>query len=84
MDNGSLTEASQVLNAFIDQVNELDLPVWDKGELTALAQEIIDVLTTAPTPTDDGFDMAMTPLVGGGVAATVVIVLITLKRRTIE
>ena len=84
MDNGSLTEASQVLNDFIDQVNDLDLPVWDDGELTALAQEIIEVLTANLTPTGGGFDMTMTPLVGGGVAAIVVFVLITLKRRKIQ
>jgi peptide/nickel transport system substrate-binding protein len=86
VDNTTLAEASQLLNNFIDQVDALELPVWDKGELTALAQEIIEVLTRPPipTPTDDGFDMTLTPLVGGGVAAIIVIVLITLKERIIE
>jgi peptide/nickel transport system substrate-binding protein len=84
MDNGTLTEASQLLNDFIDQVNALDLPVWDSGELTALAQEIIEVLTSSPTPTGGGFDIAMIPVVGGGVATTVVIVLVAWKRRKIE
>jgi peptide/nickel transport system substrate-binding protein len=84
MDNGSLTEASQVLDDFTDQVNALHIPVWDKGELTALAQEIIEVLTSASTPTNDGFDMTIIPLVGGGVAAIVVITLIVWKGRVIE
>jgi peptide/nickel transport system substrate-binding protein len=76
MDKGSLTEASQKLDDFTDQVNALELPVWDKGELTALAQEVIEVLTSSPGPTDGGFEMTMIPVVGGGVAAFVVIVLI--------
>jgi hypothetical protein len=84
MDNGTLTEASRLLNDFIDQVNASDLPVWDRGTLTALAQEIIEVLTTSPTLTDGGFEMTTTPLVGGVVVASIVIVLITLKGRKIE
>ncbi|MHA2229631.1 MAG: ABC transporter substrate-binding protein [Candidatus Thorarchaeota archaeon] len=51
MDIGNLTEASQKLNDFIDQVNALDLPVWDGEELIALAQEIIEVLLTSPSST---------------------------------
>jgi hypothetical protein len=53
--------------------------VWDKGELTALAQEIIEVLTSNLTPTDGGFDMATILLVGGGIAAIAVIVLVVWK-----
>jgi peptide/nickel transport system substrate-binding protein len=49
MDSGSLAEASQMLNDFIDQVNALDLPVWDEEELIALAQEIIEVLISTPS-----------------------------------
>jgi hypothetical protein len=44
MDNGDLMAASQKLNDFIDQVNALDLPVENRDELIALAQEIIEVL----------------------------------------
>ncbi len=83
MDNGSLGAASQKLSAFIDQVNALDLPVWDRGELTALAQEIIEVLPAIQTPSGDGSDMTITLIVGGGVAAIIVIVLVVVfaKRR---
>jgi len=84
MDTGTLAEASQLLNDFIDQVDALDIPMWDKGELTALAQEIIEVLASNPTPTGGGFEMIMIPVVGGGVAAIVVTALITLKGRKIE
>jgi len=49
MDLGILTEASQKLNDFIDQVITLDLPVWDEEELIALAQEIIEVLLSTPS-----------------------------------
>ena len=84
MDLEILTEASQKLNDFIDQVNALDLPVGNREELIALAQEIIEVLTSSPTPTGGGFDMTMTPLVGVGMAAIVVIVLVAWKGRKIE
>ncbi|MFW9839078.1 MAG: ABC transporter substrate-binding protein [Candidatus Thorarchaeota archaeon] len=84
MDNASLMEASQVLNDFVDHVNALDLPAWDKGVLIALAQEIIEVLDTNPTPTGGGYDMTMTPLVGVGVAMIVVIALVILRGRIIE
>jgi len=77
MDNGILTEASQVLDDFTDQINALHIPVWDKGELTALAQEIIEVLTSNPAPTGGGFEKIMIPVVGGGWAAFVVILVIT-------
>jgi hypothetical protein len=46
LDKGSLSEASQTLNDFIDQVNALDLPVENREELIALAQEIIEALVS--------------------------------------
>ncbi|MHA1960567.1 MAG: ABC transporter substrate-binding protein [Candidatus Thorarchaeota archaeon] len=81
MDNGNLTMASQKLNDFIDQVNTLDLPVWDGEELIALAQEILEVLTPSATPTDGGFDMTMILPVGGGVVTIVFIVFTVWRSR---
>jgi peptide/nickel transport system substrate-binding protein len=81
IDNNSSIIASQKLNDFIDQVNALDLPVWDGEELNALAQEIIEVLTSSATPTDGGLDMTMILPVGGGVATVVFIVFTVWRSR---
>ncbi|MFW9913796.1 MAG: ABC transporter substrate-binding protein [Candidatus Thorarchaeota archaeon] len=80
MDIGDVTTASQKLNDFIDQVNALDLPVENREELIALAQEIIEVLisTLSSSLMNQAISFADLGLVVGLPIATVTTIALSL------